>query len=262
MSKFCPLFSGSTGNSTYIGTQNGGIIVDAGASLKGITAALERAGGSLEEIKALVITHQHNDHIKGIRPFLNKTKVDLIASAETLEALADEDKIPAGIKVIPIEKDKIDVCGIGINRFATSHDCPGSSGYTFSLPDCKRVAVCTDLGFVSDDIRKELAGCCAVLLESNHDISMLKKGPYPPLLKVRILSDKGHISNVACAAELGNLLKNGTTRFILGHLSQENNTPQLARSSAEAALIDFGAQNGKDYVLTVAAPNGNGVTVF
>ena len=101
-----------------------------------------------------------------------------------------------------------------------------------------------------------------LLFESNHDIEMLKKGPYPPHLKVRILSDKGHISNNACSAELGSLLQKGTTRFILGHLSQHNNIPMLAKKTAEAALIDIGAENEKDYKLSVAAPFGNGVSII
>lgn len=262
MSKICPLFSGSTGNSTYIGTENGGILIDAGGSFKSISAALERAGSSASDVKALVITHQHDDHIKGIRPFLNKTKADVIASSKTLEALIAYDKIPAGIKTIAIDDSPLEVSGIAINRFATSHDCEGSSGYSFILPDGKKFSLCTDLGFVSEEIRNELNGSFAVLLESNHDIEMLKKGPYPPTLKVRILSDKGHISNSACSAELAELLKSGTTRFILGHLSQTNNTPLLAKSSAEASLMDLGAVNGKDYILTVASPYENGVTVI
>ena len=111
-------------------------------------------------------------------------------------------------------------------------------------------------------MREAILKSDCILIESNHDIEMLKRGPYPPLLKMRILSDRGHISNNACAAELAALLKSGTTRFILGHLSQNNNTPNLARSCAEAALMAVGAQNGKDYLLSVAAPKDNGVTVI
>lgn len=262
MSRICPLFSGSTGNSTYIGTQNGGILVDVGGSMKGICSALERAGGCCEEIKAVAVTHEHIDHIKGLKTFLNKTDVPLIASAKTLEALAAADKIPAKTKTISLDEGSCQVCGIAVSRFATSHDCEGSSGYTFLLPDGKKIAVCTDLGVVTDAVRQALIKSDAVLIESNHDVDMLKRGPYPPLLKIRIMSDSGHISNSACAAELGNLLKNGTTRFILGHLSQKNNLPQLALSCAEAALMDMGAQNGRDYILTVAAPADNGVTVI
>lgn len=262
MSRICPLFSGSAGNCTYIGTQNGGILIDAGGSLKGIKSALELAGGSLEEIRAVAVTHEHSDHIKGLKTLLNKTNARLLASKKTLEALAAEDKIPADTEIAEVSDEPTDINGIIISRFATSHDCEGSSGYTFDLPDGKRAAVCTDLGVVTDEVRNTLYGCDTVLLESNHDVDMLKKGPYPPLLKIRIMSDKGHLSNNACSAELCGLLENGTVRFILGHLSQKNNTPLLARTGAEAALMDIGAQNGRDFLLSVAEPKDNGVTVF
>lgn len=262
MSRICPLFSGSTGNSTYIGTKDGSILIDAGASMKGINEAILQAGGELSEISAIAITHEHIDHIKGLKTILNKTNAKLIASEQTLEVLAKNDKIPAKTEVVCIGKEIVEVCGIGIKRFATSHDCIGSSGYVLSLPDNKKVSVCTDLGIVTDEVRKALCGSDLVLLESNHDVEMLKRGPYPPDLKVRILSEHGHISNNTCANELPFLLNNGTKRFILGHLSRHNNTPMLAKSCAEAALIDLSAENGKDYILTVAKPSGNGVTVI
>ncbi len=262
MSRICPLFSGSTGNSTYIATKNGSILVDAGASFKGMSAAIEAAGGSVEDIKAIAVTHEHIDHVKGLKILLNKTKIPLIASKETAEALLEADRIPEGTQIIIAENSGIEINGIVLTRFATSHDCVGSSGYSFLLPDGKKITVCTDLGIVTDTVRNAITGSDVLLFESNHDIEMLKRGPYPPQLKMRILSDKGHISNATCASELKTLLKGGTSRFILGHLSQKNNTPLLARSSAEAALMDLGAQNGIDYRLYVAAPTGNGVTVI
>ena len=115
---------------------------------------------------------------------------------------------------------------------------------------------------MTDTVQQAIIGSDLVLLESNHDIEMLKKGPYPPQLKVRILSDKGHLSNNICAAELKTLLQNGTKRFILGHLSQHNNTPLLAKSCATAALMDLGAKIDKDYLLYVATPNNNGVSII
>jgi phosphoribosyl 1,2-cyclic phosphodiesterase len=262
MSRICPLFSGSSGNSTYIGTQNGGILVDAGASMRGITQAIAAAGGDISEILAIAITHEHIDHIKGLKTILNKTNAKLIASCETLEALAKNDKIPEKTEVICLDEGIIDICGIGITRFATSHDCKGSSGYVLDLPDGKKASVCTDLGVVTAGVRNAIKNSDLILLESNHDIEMLKRGPYPPDLKARILSEQGHISNNACASELPFLFNNGTKRFILGHLSQHNNTPMLAKSCAEAALMDLSAHNGKDYILTVAKPNNNGVTVI
>lgn len=262
MSRICPLFSSSSGNSIYIADASGGILIDAGASMKGICNAIERAGGDYREIKAVAVTHTHSDHTKGLKTFLNRTDAMLIATEATIEALKNEDKIPAGTKVLVADKNGIDICGMNISNFDTSHDCKGSCGYSVILPDNKKITVCTDLGVVTDSVRTAITGSDVLLIESNHDIDMLKNGPYPMPLKVRILSDKGHISNVSCAAELKDLLQKGTERFILGHLSQHNNTPLLAKSCAQAALMDIGAVNGKDYRLTVAAPKDNGVTVI
>lgn len=263
MAKICPLFSGSTGNSIYIGTRKGNILVDAGASMRSVSAALEVVGTSANGIDAVVITHEHTDHIKGLKTFLNKTNANLIASQETLNALIGLNIVPSQTKVTVIESGKsLSVGDVQIDRFATSHDCVGSSGYTFTVNEGKKISVCTDLGIVTDEVRQALLGSDAVLIESNHDVNMLKKGPYPAELKVRIMSDKGHISNNACAAELPNLIKNGTTRFILGHISLHNNTPILALSTAKAALADIGAVEGRDYLLTAAKPLGNGVTVI
>ena len=262
MSKICPLFSGSTGNSTYISYQDNGILIDVGMSCKGVLEALKNAGGSIEEIKAIAITHEHTDHIKGLKTLLKKSKASLLASKQTLETLIAMDIVPADTQTIVLDENGYSANGILINRFTTSHDCEGSSGYNVILPDGKKLSVCTDLGVVTDEVRTAISGSDVVLLESNHDIEMLKRGPYPPDLKARILSEKGHISNNACASELPFLLNNGTKRFILGHLSQHNNTPMLAKSCAEAALMDLSAVNGKDYILTVAKPNNNGVTVI
>lgn len=262
MSRICPLYSSSNGNSIYISCPTGDILIDAGASMKGICGAIERAGGDYREIKAVAVTHTHSDHTKGLKTFLNRTDAVLIATEETVEALRQEDKIPAGTRVHIAGKNGIDLCGIELSRFDTSHDCRGSCGYTALLPDGKKISVCTDLGVVTDSVREAITGSDVILLESNHDIDMLKNGPYPIQLKARILSDMGHISNISCAAELKGLLQNGTQKFILGHLSQHNNTPLLAKCCAEAALMDIGAKNGKDYKLTVAAPKENGVTVI
>ena len=262
MSRICPLFSGSTGNSTYIASRDGGILIDAGASMKGICNAIERAGGDYKEIKAVAVTHTHSDHIKGLKTFLNRTDAALVASKETAEFLCTNNLIPPKTEVIITDDNPICVCGMELSSFKTKHDASGSCGYTVLLPDNKKISVCTDLGVVTEDVRRAITGSDVLLIESNHDIDMLKNGPYPMHLKVRILSENGHISNVACAAELKKLMASGTMRFILGHLSQHNNTPLLAQSCAESALMDIGAVNGKDYLLSVAKPKENGVTVI
>lgn len=262
MSKLCPLFSGSDGNVTYISALGGGILVDAGASYKGICEALERSGGSILEIRAVAVTHEHSDHIKGLKTLLTKTKIPLIASAVTAETLVGMDVVPSETKIIIADQNKTEISGLMVSRFATSHDCEGSSGYVVTLPDGMRIGVCTDLGVVTDEVRAALIGCKAVLIESNHDLKMLKQGPYPAQLKMRIMSEKGHLSNNSCAAELPQLLKSGTDRIILGHISKNNNMPMLALSSARATLADIGAQNGIDYILSAAKPFGNGVTAL
>ena len=261
MSRICPLYSGSTGNCTYIGTKNGSILVDAGASLKGITESLSGVGAEIDEIKAVAVTHCHDDHIKGLRAVLKKTKAKLICSEKTAEILAEKNVLLPETEIL-INERKISLYDTEISAFTTSHDVEGSRGYSVILPDGKKFSVCTDTGVITDEISGAIAGSDLILLESNHDIDMLKKGPYPPFLKVRIMSDKGHISNAVCAEEIKKLYKTGTMRFILGHLSLNNNTPLLALSTSESALMDLSAKNGKDYVLTVAKPKGNGVIVI
>lgn len=262
MARVCTLASGSTGNSTYISTTDGDILIDVGISYKALTAAINMAGGNISRLKAVAITHMHIDHIKGLKTFLKNKKIPLIASSETLKNLAADNLIPQGINTVAIDNTTATLGDMSVDFFATSHDAQGSGGYVITLPDGRRVAVCTDLGIMTDDIRQKLLGCSVVLLESNHDIEMLRRGPYPANLKLRILSDQGHLSNNACAAELPELLKGGTNRIILGHISQENNTPLLALSAARAALKGIGADDGIDYILEAAKPKTVGVTVF
>ena len=262
MSRICPLFSGSTGNSTFIGTENYGILIDVGASCKGIESELKSAGAELSDIKAIAITHDHSDHIKGLKTVLKRTGAKLISTEGTLKKLAEKDLIPAFCEVEAINEKGITLGDSLLNAFSTSHDTLGSCGYTVNFADGKKFSLCTDTGIITDEIRNAITDSDAVLIESNHDIEMLKKGPYPPILKVRIMSDNGHISNVVCAGEVLRLFKNGTTRFILGHLSLNNNTPLIAKRTSESVLFDVGAKNLEDYILSVANPKGNGVTVI
>ncbi|MBE6733438.1 MAG: MBL fold metallo-hydrolase [Ruminococcaceae bacterium] len=258
MAKFCPLFSSSSGNSTYISSAYGSILVDCGVSFKTLKASIEGIGGDIGDIKALFITHEHIDHIKCINTLLKNIKIPLVASSATLAALESAGKIPAGTELINIDANQYEISDIAVNRFATSHDTDGSSGYVFDLGG-QRVAVCTDLGVFTDEVRKALKGVRTLLIESNHDIEMLRRGPYPPELKLRIMSDKGHLSNNACAVELPKLLNGGTTNFVLGHLSQHNNLPTLALSTAKSCLMDIGAESGRDYIISAARPQNNEV---
>lgn len=261
MVRFCPLFSGSKGNCTYIGSNGKGLLVDIGNSTKSVEAALLDQGVDPSNLCALLITHEHGDHIASIKSFLRKYPVPVILSEGTAQTLARSGKLPENAETLCIDRAPITVEGFKICRFATLHDCFGSSGYRITTPEGKRVAVCTDLGVVTDTVRAALLGCDLVMLEANHDVTMLQQGSYPYVLKQRILSESGHLSNTACACELPELLKGGTTRIVLAHLSQENNRPELARRAAVAALLDKGYTEGKDYLLYVAPPR-NGAPII
>lgn len=177
MSKICPLFSGSTGNSTYIEGATGAVLADVGMSCKAVTDALQYVGGDIEKISAVVITHEHIDHIKGLKPFLNTARqAMLISTAGTLEALEAAGKIPPHTKTIAIGEETLEAGGIGISRFETSHDAASPCGYCFFMPDGRKISVCTDLGVMTDTVRGAVSGSDAVLIESNYDIDMLKKG--------------------------------------------------------------------------------------
>lgn len=169
----------------------------------------------------------------------------------TLKALFDNGILSDDDLILCADKD-IRIENFTLRHIRTSHDCEGSGGYIIGLPDERSVAVVTDLGYISDDIKNSISGCDLVMLESNHDINMLKKGSYPYSLKERILSDKGHLSNTACAALLPELVSSGTTRIILAHLSQQNNLPTLALSTSRASLVDAGFKENVDYILYVA----------
>ena len=260
MAKFFPLFSGSEGNSTYIGDANGGVLVDAGVSFKRIKTALEGDKISIDSIKAVLITHEHNDHVKGLKVLLKNINVPVIASRQTIYALEFHKIIDYLTDRVYIdEMTEFCIDGIKIERFATSHDCEGSSCYTVTVGGDIKTAVCTDLGVMTDEIKEGLKGSRLIMLESNHDPVMLRLGPYPPELKIRIASDKGHLPNAICASTISWFYENGTDRFVLAHLSSTNNTPEKASSAARAALMDRGAGENTDYILYIAKKEGNRV---
>lgn len=258
MGKFYPIASGSTGNCTYIGHGKSGLLIDAGISAKAICEGLSKAAIDPQSLLGIFITHEHIDHIQGLKVFSSKYNIPIFASEKTKEALLKS--IPE-LEITSFD-ESIELGNFTITRFSTSHDCEGSSGYIITLPDGRRCAVCTDLGFVSDEVHLALSGSDAVLLESNYDLFMLENGPYPPPLKKRILSDKGHLSNNNCAAEIAKLIKSGTTRVILGHLSRENNRPEVAKNCIVARLVDDKLVENEDYILYVAPPKNGNVIIF
>lgn len=255
MARFSPLFSSSSGNSMYISSSNGGILIDAGMSAKQIELALGRAGTSGENIKAIFVTHEHSDHIKGVRVLASRYNIPVYGSEGTMCALEENGTINGKFPAYAVAAGQTaEVCGMEVKGFHTNHDCREGMGYVVTLPDERKVAVCTDVGVITDEILENIKGCDLVALESNHDIGMLQNGQYPYILKRRILSEHGHLSNIACAEAAKKLLNSGTTRFVLSHLSKENNYPPLAYQTTFAALTEIGAKLGQDYLLSVAEP--------
>lgn len=263
MSRFCSLFSSSSGNSTYIGTTKDGILIDAGVSAKKINEALAARDIAAETIRAIFVTHEHTDHITGIRVLASKHNIPVYATQGTLTELEEKGVLNGKFPCDVISEKGIDVCGMVIRPFKTPHDSRESCGYTIMMPDERKISVATDIGHITDTIVDAVSKSDLILLESNHDIGMLKNGDYPYDLKRRILSDYGHLCNEKCAEAVRLLLGKGTTRFLLGHLSEKNNIPDLAYRTTYSALCETGAREGSDYTLEVCAKmNTKGIIKF
>ena len=259
MARIYPLFSSSKGNSTFIGSEKCGILIDCGASFKKLSAALKINNIPLSAVKAVFITHEHSDHVSGLKMLTKNTGIPVYGRKKTLQKLWSEDKISSGSPVIEISSN-ITCADHEISCFNTPHDAVQSCGYKIHTPDDKLCAVCTDLGHVTAEVHNALTGCNTVLIEANYDEDMLRTGKYPLYLKQRIISDTGHLSNEACAAEIKRLIGSGTERIILGHLSQDNNRPDLAYSAVRKELKNFIL--GKDYLMGVAPVESDGGAVI
>lgn len=252
MSRFCPLFSSSSGNSIYIGGSDGAVLVDVGVSAKRLAESLERLEISVDSIRAILVTHEHSDHIKGLRVLAKRCGIPVYASCGTAQQLRKSGAADGSYPLNEIECKMFEAAGMRITPFPISHDCAEGFGYVLELPDSRKAAIVTDLGVVTTQVMEAIQGCDLVLLESNHDYGMLRNGPYPLCLKQRILSQFGHLSNKVCAETAVQLMESGTTRFFLGHLSRRNNTPQLARQSTLALLESVGGREQMDFMLEVA----------
>lgn len=263
MSRFCSLFSSSSGNSTYIGTTKEGILIDAGVSAKKITEALTARDIDPKTLRAIFVTHEHTDHTNGIRVLASKYNIPVYATGGTLDALEESGILNGKFRCDVIEDSGLEVCGMFVKPFRTPHDAKESCGYTVMMPDERKISVATDIGHMTDEIIKSVSRSDLILIESNHDIGMLQAGDYPYVLKRRILSDIGHLCNEKCAETVKLLLEKGTTRFFLGHLSEHNNIPDLAYRTTYAALCEAGAKHGTDYTLEVCPKmNTKGIIKF
>ncbi len=250
LARLYPLFSSSKGNATFIGTPRGGVLIDAGVTYRRLCMGMERCNLPLSAIQGVFITHDHSDHVRGLKTLTEHLPVPIYGQGKTLRNLIDHNAIASCANLQEINTGSVHVADISLNAFETPHDTVQSCGYRVVMPDGKICAVCTDLGYVTRGVEEALNGCNLVLLEANYDENLLRSGKYPPYVKARILSKVGHLSNMDCAVQVRKLVQSGTTRLILGHLSQENNRPQLAEDAVVDALADM--VRGQDYLLQVA----------
>ena len=226
--KIVSLFSGSKGNCTYCSFDGYEFLIDAGGTAKKICDALSSVGSSIEGIRDIFITHEHTDHISALSVLMKKTNASV--HMNSLSARYAERKYPAITGRIcehPLIYEHVQG-GVSIRSFPLSHDSASCVGYTVSFHGEKIFATATDTGYISSDALSTLCGCKYVFCEANHDTDMLLFGIYPPFLKERILSTRGHLSNKDCASLVHSLFEHGCERIMLSHLSEENNRPEIA----------------------------------
>lgn len=233
--RVCVFASSSSGNCLLVSHNAANILIDAGISMRRIVSSLARAGLTMQDIGGMLITHEHSDHVSGLKMLLKHYKLDVYAPhtvANRLRGMLPD--IEERLHIIPVG-ERFSIGGLDILAFHTSHDTDESVGYKVACDDgC--FAIATDTGCITDEIFSALDGADTVLIEANHDVTRLCDGPYPIYLKRRILADTGHLSNENCALLARRLAERGTKQIVLGHLSQTNNTPELAYAAVSQAL--------------------------
>ncbi len=252
MLKVCSFFSGSSGNCTYIESESGAILIDAGVSMKKIFEKLSRISRKPQFIKAIFVTHEHIDHILSVGSIARKLSIPVYATKNTWRAMYKSiGKIEKDF-IKPVEYDEgIDIDDITVSAFKIPHDAADPVGYKIKCGN-SNFAVATDIGEMNDSIFLALSGCGGVLLESNHDVNMLLNGSYPYNLKQRIRGKFGHLSNEEAAITCSRLVSSGVSKILLGHLSEENNTPEIALDSARCSILKCGVKIPEDVYITVA----------
>ncbi len=255
MIKFYSLASGSSGNCSVISNGNTSILIDCGINGKTCENRLADIKINPESIDAILVTHEHTDHISGIGVMSRRYNIPIYANEKTWQGIFNSKFNIGKISQENIKNIKSDIefeiGTMGICAFNTPHDSAESVGYNIFV-ESDKYSVATDMGRVDKGVVARLLGSKSVLLESNHDVDMLKNGIYPYWLKQRILGEFGHLSNESCAKIAVCLAKNGTKNIVLGHLSSENNSPNKAYSTVEGVLKENSAIVGGDISLAVA----------
>lgn len=238
MTGFMSLSSGSCGNCYYFGNGSHGVLIDAGVSVKQLKRVMQEKGISLDSVGAVLVTHEHLDHIRHLNSFCRKICKPVYAPARLHEALAVHSFTAGNIasyrKVLD-ENAENDAGGVKVRYFSVPHDTPVCYGYSLEL-DGKKLVIMTDLGRITDEAADFASKAGAVVIESNYDIDMLMSGPYPYDLKMRICGGRGHLSNDDCAGAVRRFAHAGLKKVFLCHLSEHNNTPERACACTRAAL--------------------------
>lgn len=257
--RFCSIASGSSGNCIYIGNSNTHLLIDTGISKKKIEEGLDKIGLTGDDITAILITHEHVDHIQGLGVFCRKYQVPIYATGGTVKGILDYKglgKLPDGLLHEIKVGEPFEIQDMQVYPFAISHDANEPSAYRIEC-DGKKIAIATDLGEYDDTIVANLQGLDGILLEANHDVHMVEVGPYPYPLKQRVLGRRGHLSNELSGRLLCDILHDKLQFIVLGHLSKENNFPELALETVKLEVtLSTNSYQGDKLPLTVAARDG------
>ena len=253
--QICSIASGSSGNCIYVGSDNHHILIDAGISGKRIEEGLNGIGLKAEEIDAILVTHEHADHIQGLGVMARRYGLPMYATAGTIDAILSENRIGRVEQGLfhPIEKETdFQIGDLTVRSVATAHDAAEPVSYILRNGK-KGIGVITDLGSYDESLVKKLQGLDVLLLEANHDEHMVETGIYPYPLKMRILSDRGHLSNECSGQLLGRVLHDHFGQVILGHLSKENNYPELAYETVRLEVtMGENPYSGNDFPIRIA----------
>lgn len=253
MIKFCSLYSGGSGNCIFICSGKTKILIDAGLSGKRIIEALHSIGENPMELSAVLITHEHIDHTKGVGILSRKFNIPVYANESTWNAMEWEiGPVNQQNKMYFNTGSEFEIGPIGVKAFPIPHDAAEPVGYNFYIGD-KKITLATDIGHITNSLLKNLEASDLLFLESNHDIEMLKVGPYPWPLKKRIMGEDGHLSNDMAGKVIAYFAEQGMRRFVLAHLSKENNFPELAYQTVLNALTEKSICVGTDVSLEVAS---------
>ena len=254
MLNFCSLYSGSSGNSLFIETENTKLLVDCGVSCKKVEEGLMSLDVDPSSIDAVIITHEHSDHVKGLGTFSKKFNVPIYANQETLDNMQEQtSKIDKNnINTFKVS-DKFEIGDLSIFPFPISHDAANPCGFNV-FNDNKKISIATDIGTMDTKTVKNLEDSIFILLESNYDPDILRCSRYPYLLKRRIAGPTGHLPNNKAGETISYLMKSGLQTAMLGHLSKENNFPELAYKTVAEELINNN-QDVSKINLSVASRN-------